>query len=277
MKPIKTVIVLADIHAGSTVAVMPPRFTTIEGQTVTPNRVQGWLYECWQDALGFAKGVVSGDSTALVVNGDCIEGIHHRTTQVISPDTQDHVNMAIKLLKPWAELATRRFMIRGTECHVGQKELSIGTSLDFEVNPEYEGPKNSAAVHAFDRLTLDVKGCRAVFRHHIGTSVRRQLSATQLSIQLGEEQLEAANNNEPIPRVLCCAHRHKPGHFQDENGMALVSSPWQALTRFGHKIVSPARTKPGVYILDWRTPQPNGLPHVHWRTYEAPKPRAISL
>lgn len=277
MSNIKVAVVLADIHAGSTVAVMPPKYRTIEGQTVLPNRVQSWLYECFEDARGFAKSIIGNDPSALIINGDAIEGNHHQTTQIISPDTHDHVNVAIELLKPWAEMTTKRFMVKGTECHVGQKEYSIGKALGFELNDEYDGPEDSAQVYAFDRLTMDVCGIRTLFRHHIGTSIRRQLSATQFSIQLGEEQLEAANNDEPIPRVVCCAHRHRPGHWQDENGLVLVSSPWQALTRFGHKVVSPARTKPGVYILDWRTPQPNGLPIVHWRTYSAPKPKAIVL
>jgi hypothetical protein len=134
-----------------------------------------------------------------------------------------------------------------------------------------------AGIYAFDRLTIDIAGVRCVFRHHIPASVRRNLSATQLSIQLGEEQLEAANNGEPIPRVVGAAHRHKPGYYEDDNGLCFVSPPWQALTRHGHKVVSPARTKPGVQILDWRNREDGENPLFLRRYYACPQPQAICL
>ena len=118
---------------------------------------------------------------------------------------------------------------------------------------------------------------RCVFRHHIGTSVRRALSATQFSIHLGEEQVEAANNGEVIPRVLCCAHRHKFGVWEDDRGLAVVSPPWQMLSRFAHKVVSQARIKPGVFILDWRDREDGELPKVLKRLYDTPQPHAVTL
>jgi hypothetical protein len=94
---------------------------------------------------------------------------------------------------------------------------------------------------------------------------------------LAEEQLNAANNGEQIPRVLGMAHSHVPRYYQDDNGMAMVSPAWQVLTRFGHKVVSPARPKPGIQILDWREKEDGELPNFISKYYETPHPKAISL
>jgi len=266
----RVIVVLSDIHAGSTVALMPPEFTTLEGVLLAQNPMQRWLWECWQDAQAWITASVGTDPYALVLNGDLTEGIHHGTKQVISPDTGDHVECAIHLLRPLVAKAAKTFIVKGTECHTGNNEIVIGKAMKTEVNPETGLP-------AWDRLTIDVAGVRCVFRHHIGTSVRRALSATQFSIHLGEEQVEAANNGEVIPRVLCCAHRHKFGVWEDDRGLAVVSPPWQMLSRFAHKVVSQARIKPGVFILDWRDREDGELPKVLKRLYDTPQPHAVTL
>lgn len=264
------VVVLSDIHAGSTKALLPPGFVTLEDQPVEQNPIQRWLWECWARADKYISGVTGSDPFALVLNGDLIEGVHHGTKEIISPEIADHRAAAVKIIEPLTKRAAKFFVVRGTEAHVNNHEQSIGEQLGAVKNPE-------SKMHAFDRLTLEVAGVRCVFRHHIGTSMRRGLAGTQLSMQLAEEQVEAANNGEPIPRVLCCAHRHKPGVYRDNNGLCLVTPAWQVLTRFGHKVVSPARCTPGVIILDWRNCNEGDLPHIHEKYYQAPHPVAIKL
>lgn len=267
---IRSLVVLGDIHAGSSKALLPPNFVTLEDHEVRQNAIQKWLWECWRRKDDFLDEVLGNAPFGLVLNGDLIEGIHHGTKEIISPEVADHRNAAVQLLKPVAERAAKVFVVRGTECHVNNHEVSIGKELGAVMNPE-------TRIHAFDRLTIDIAGIRCVFRHHIPASVRRNLSATQLSIQLAEEQLEAVNNGEPLPRVVGAAHRHKPDHYEDDNGLCFVSPPWQMLTRHGHKVVSPARCKPGVQILDWREREDGELPRFWRRYYEPPHPQAICL
>lgn len=249
---------------------MPPDFKIEEGQSVKQNVIQQWLWECWLDANKWVLELANGDPFAVVLNGDLIEGNHHRTSQIIGPDIGDHIKAASESLDTIAGESSRLFVVRGTECHTGNTEASLGKHLGATPNPE-------TGSYAWDRLLLDINGVRCVWRHHIGTTMRRGLAATQLSIQLAEEQVEAANSSEPIPRVLCCAHRHKFGFYQDHNGMAVVSPPWQGLSRFGHKVVSQATTNPGVFALDFRGLRHGELPRLHSRVYEAQKPASITL
>lgn len=267
---IKLVAVLADLHVGSTKAILPPGFKTVEENEIRLNSMQEWLWECWGRANQFLEDVAAGEPYALVINGDVIEGNHHGTKEIWSPEVKDHVSAAHQLLEPVAARAGVSFMVRGTECHTNNREVSLAEMLGCEKNP-------ATGLAAFDRLTLDVNGVRHVFRHHIGTSIRRGLAGTQLSINLAEEQVEAVNNGEAIPRVVCCAHRHKFGYYKDDNGICVVSPPWQGLTRFGHKVVSQARTKPGIYIIDHRGQKHGELPNVWSRLYDCPQPNSISL
>lgn len=269
-KPIRAIVVISDIHAGSTVALMPPSFTTLEGVSLEQNPMQQWLWKCWQDANSWITSTLGKDPFGLVLNGDLTEGVHHHTKQVISSDTGDHVEAAIHILRPLVAKAAKTFIIKGTECHTGNNEIVIGKALKTEKDRETDLP-------AWDRLTLDIAGIRCVFRHHIGTTVRRGLAGTQLSANLAEEQVEAVNNGEAIPRVLCCAHRHKFGAYEDDRGLCVVSPPWQMLSRFAHKVVSQARTKPGVYILDWRDREDGELPKLRKRLYDTPAPAAVAL
>ena len=266
----RLVFVISDIHCGSTVGLLPPRFKTLEGQSVTQNPIQEWLWKCWLDSQEWIAKTAGKDPFALVLNGDLIEGNHHRTMQIISPDIGDHVESAIHCLRPLTAKAAKTYVIKGTECHSGNTETVIGKALKTEINDE-------SGLPSWDRLTLDVNGVRCVFRHHIGTSVRRGLAGTQLSASLAEEQVEAANAGEAIPRVLCCAHRHKFGIYQDNNGVCLVSPPWQGLSRFGHKVVSQARTNPGLFALDFRGLAKGELPRVHSRVYESQRTAAVAL
>lgn len=264
------IIVISDIHCGSTVGLLPPKFQTLEGQKVDQNVIQQWLWKCWLEANKWIIDLAKGQPFALIVNGDAIEGNHHRTTQIISPDIGDHVEAAIHTLRPLVAKAAKTFFVKGTDCHVGNTEIVLGKALKTEIDRETGQP-------AWDRLVLDVNGVRCVFRHHIGTTTRRGLAATQLSMQLAEEQVEAANAGETIPRVLCCAHRHKFGYYEDNNGLCLVTPPWQGLTRFGHKVVSQARTNPGVVALDFRGKKRGQLPAHYALTFDAPAPAAVEL
>lgn len=269
-KRIELVVVYSDLHCGSTTAILPPGFVAKEGFGVVQNSLQQWLWDRWQAQQRFLWGVVGSDLFSVVINGDVIEGNHHGTKQIWSPRVDDHFAAAVQVLRPITERASRRFMVKGTECHVHDMEEGIGSVLGFDKCP-------STGLPVFDRLTLEVGGTRTVFRHHIGTSTRRALGATQLGAQLNEEVVEAAANGEKVPKVLCCAHRHVFGSYADNHGLCVVTPPWQGLTRFGHKVVSAARTKPGVVILDWRGRPENSVPRVHAEVYDTPPPTAISL
>jgi hypothetical protein len=269
--PIRLIFVLSDLHCGSTLGLLPPGLTTMEdAQPMMQNEWQKWLWACWGRAMKWQAKIAAGSPYALILNGDLTEGIHHRSTQVVSGDPTDHAAIAKELLKPLVAGAAKVYVVKGTECHTHSAEVAIGEAIGAELNAD-------TGKRAFDRLYLDACGVRCVFRHHIGTSIRMALEATQLSVMLVEEVAEAVKNGEIPPRIVGCAHRHKYGYYSNGRTMCIASPPWQGLTRHAHKVVSQARTQPGIYALDWRGIQDGELPIHHHRIYVTPAAKANTL
>lgn len=274
MKPPKLIVGISDLHCGSTVGLMPPDFVTEEGNELKQNPLQRWLWDCWQRFDGWVGEVTNGDPYVLVVNGDATEGNHHGTKQVISPSTKDHVACAEQTLDRLAKRAQEVVLAKGTECHTGSDEITLGKILGAVRDPDTNSRRQQ---HAFDRITLEIHGTRCAFSHHIGASLRSYLEASQMSIAVNEEHMAAVTNGEPPPTVIVRSHRHRFGYYGNDHSLCVVTPPWQALTRFGHKVVPSARCHPGGVILDWRESELGGLPRLHHKTYAAPHPTALKF
>lgn len=266
----RIVVTLSDLHAGSTVGLLPPDFETLEGQTIGLSPIQEWLWACWQDVTARLKEYVGSDPWALVINGDTIEGNHHRTTQIISPDVTDHQNAAEKLLVPFAKDAAKVYVTLGTECHTGSSEQKLAKKLNAVPDPVTKK-------YARDRLDLTVCDVPCVWFHHISPTTREYLKGSGLSITLGNEQLAAAKKGRRVPRIIHAAHRHDYDSFQDATSMIAVTPAWQCLTRHGYKVVPQARTTVGLTVMDWRGKKNGDLPLLHPILCTAPEPAEESL
>lgn len=262
--------VIADTHILSTVGLMPPAFKTTNELIIHQNPLQKWLWDCWQDGISQMLDIAGADPIDIVHNGDAIEGRHHRTVEVATLDPTDDIRAAKEVFDPVRQRVRKWIQVRGTECHTGNKELTLGEVLNAEKNPD-------SGLPVFDRLPLNINGVRCLFRHHISVALRPYLEASALSIHLAEEQLEASRNYEPVPRIVVGAHRHRHGLYSNGHEMCIACPPFQALTRHGHKVVSASRCKPGMFLFDWRGKRPGELPEVHSFIYRAPEASALAL
>jgi len=271
-RPVRLVVRVADTHCGSTMGLCPPSVARVDGgEPIALSKVQEWIWRCWEDFTGWVAEVADGEPFALVFGDDGIEGVHHGTKQIISPDVSDHIAAFAEAHKPLTERAAVKFALRGTETHTGASfEAAMGAALGCERN-------TATGRHAFDRLYLTVHGCRCVFVHHMPTSSRIGLYATQLSVQLAEHQAAAARAGHEIPRVLCAAHRHTYGVYHDDRGLCVSGPPWQLKTRFANKVVPGACEAVGGYVLDWRGKAPGELPEVRGRVYRPEPDGGFSL
>ena len=176
--------------------------------------------------------------------GDLIEGIHHGSSEVVSAALEDHVSMACDVLGPMADAAEKTFVLLGTESHTRNVEHAIARAIEAVTCPVTGG--------AFKDLDLSVNGCPCFFTHHISTTSRVYLAASRLSIHLGNMQLErlrAGYSPERIPRVMVAGHCHRNDAYTDGRGLCLTTPSWQALTRYGHKVVSTAVPHVGGVVL----------------------------
>lgn len=248
---VDALVVISDLHVGSTVGLCPPMTELADGSYYLPNPVQEWTWNRWIAFRTHIKERLGGRSWGLVINGDVIEGNHHKTKEIIHPDTGIHVKTAIEILEPLAKEAKATYVVRGTECHVGTAEGAIGKVL---------GGQAAGKEHSAHHWSVEVNGCLCSFKHHIGSTARTWTRATALGASLANERLEALNAGRPIPRVVARAHRHVPGLYMEPGGMLVVTPAWQALTSHGWKAVPDAIPWVGGVILDWKGVQKGGLP-----------------
>lgn len=254
---------VSDLHCGGTTALCPPEVPLDTGGTYRPSRAQAWLWEQWCEFTEWALSYIDGRPFVLLVNGDLIEGVHHVTTEIVSPEIAVHTWIATKCLERLAAAATDRIFVRGTPVHTGYStESAIGSMLGSRPDPEFG--MDGANRHAWPRARFQVHGgsCRA--SHHISTTKRPWLEASALGIEFEAEHTAAAKGGRKPPVLMTRAHRHRFGCLIKGNGVFAVTPAWQFPTGFVHKVI-PAdaeQTEVGGILFDWTTRNPGEPPAV---------------
>lgn len=256
----RIVVLLSDLHIGSTVGLWPEGFTSNEGYPIGQNQFQKWLWKCWKDCQEWIAQTVGKDEFELVLNGDLVEGIHHRSLQVMSPDVGDQTAAVVQVLDALPYKPTNIHMIKGTECHTRNDEIRLGKHLGASKDPQ-------TGQHAWDSLDLEVNGTLFNFAHHISATSRSYLEASAHSIALGNMTHSRARVGRRVPSVICRAHRHRHGIWTDGNQISAITGAWQGLTRHGYKVVPDAVPEPSCIIFDTRKTDKGDLPLFHQRKY----------
>ena len=246
---INAVIALSDLHVGSTRGIHPTGFFTKEGNEVSLNPIQEKLLAVWQKSLTDALAYIGDRKFLLLLNGDIIDGMHHKTTQVVSPDVSDHFEASVQLVKPIADLPNceERIVVIGTNCHVGTSEHSLAKILGAK-KPGMKGQS------AYNRALFKVNGTLCAATHHFPTTSRPYLEASALSIIMGVARLNAARDGMEVPSVYFWGHRHVPGMYTDGRALGIVNGAFQAKTSYGFKVVPEAVTFPTIAALKFDLP-----------------------
>lgn len=255
-KPIQALLVISDIHCGSTVGLCPPMCPLLDDGGWILNPIQDDIWDRWCAFKTWALTHLAGVRWGFVVNGDSIEGNHHGSRQIVHADPGVHARIAVEVLRPLAAKAHAVYITKGTEAHVGHSaENGIGEALNAVKHPD----TGQRAAHHW---LIRVNGCLCSFKHHIGTSGRKALYATQFSMQLAEERMVAVDSGKSPPSVVVRSHRHTYGCYENSGGLLITTPAWQALTSFGWKVVPSAVPEYGGVILDWRKKKKGAIPDV---------------
>ncbi len=261
---VRLLVVVSDLHCGSTMGLCPPDTAVVDGGFWGLNKPQEWLWERWLAFQDWVSRTVGDEPYYLLLNGDMIDGFHHKTKQVIDIDPVWHMRAAIDALGPLAKGARKRFVVIGTEVHVGTMESEIGKQLGAET---FDG------VHAAQEWTIRMNGIRISARHHMPTTKRKYLEASALGIELGNQQLEAARAGYEIPQIIIAGHRHRFGVYGDGKSMMIACPPYQLLTTFAHKVVPGVVPEVGGFLLDFRGKDDGELPDVRHKLWRTPQVR----
>jgi hypothetical protein len=260
MAEVKTIVLMSDLHCGSWSGLCPPGCYRGDGVEFALNKLQEWLWHCWQESLKRFLSFVGDDPWALVINGDVVEGIHHRTTEVVTVDPREHLLLCTHAVSPWATRATKMYIVRGTESHVATMENSLGEHFQAEPDP-------ATKAHCWEHLYLEVNGCLCHFQHHVPAAMREHTKSSQFGIQMDNERARCAKRGHGVPRVMCRAHRHQFGLYGDGYGYFIITPSWQGVTKYGRKVSHEHISEVGLVVLDWRNRDNGALPEVIWEPW----------
>ena len=230
------VVVVSDLHVGCEMALMPREgWLRDGGNLVTPSKLQGVLCDWWDEFWAWCDEETGGRYD-VVVNGDLIEGVHHRATTPWSANIGVQRACCESILLPVRERARRLYVIRGTEAHVGQsaeddEAIARGIKAD-----RAEGAHGYAAWEMFYRFGDHL----AHFAHHVSTSSSPFSETSALLREQVTGYVEAGRWGDEPAAMYIRSHRHICSGICHPSRHGITStwtSPaWQLKTPYVHKI-----------------------------------------
>lgn len=226
------VIVVSDLHVGSTVALCPESYELDDGGLYCPSPNQVAVLALWRAFWrSWVPKVTGGDPYTVVVNGDALEGGHkHGTLACITQNMADQIKMSAELLQPIVDdVGPRNFhLIRGTEAHVGQSaQHEVQLAAILGVSCPWE-------------LMLRRGGCSVHFAHHIGCSSSGWTEGGYLVRELASAFLETGQWGVETPNLFVRSHRHRfyqvEAPSQDGTTGIITTPGWQLITPFGYRL-----------------------------------------
>jgi len=229
-------LVISDLHVGSTLGLLPPEGATLDdGGKYLPNAAQTWLWLRYTEyGEEVRRRIKRGDRVIGVVNGDAVD-CNSRTTQLWSSNDVDIVRAATAVLKPLRDLCRDGFFIvRGTELHTrpsGQLEEAVAQALDATRWPA------TSDVRSLFYLPLVLGDYRFDLAHHGRTGRQvwtRMNAAGGAAVELTLEYL--ARGAVP-PQVAIRSHTHLYSDSGQNYPVRMITTPgWQLQTAYGHRI-----------------------------------------
>ena len=228
--------VTADQHVNSTVGLAPPEgYRHADGQKTAASRVQKWLWGLWCDFHAQLDAQRKADNADLyyVLNGDCVDGDHHGTLQIMTRDLDGQHYLAMRVFGVVAALKPQKlYVVRGTKVHTGTAEESLARDLGADLDPEYK----NASCHI---LRLQVHGKLLDFRHHASIGGLPWTVPGGVARLAFRHWVECMDKNERPGDLVIRSHKHT---FADSGSAhktrAIITPAWQLKTEFAHQVVT---------------------------------------
>lgn len=254
MKPL-FILPIADPHVGSTSG-LHPNYIKRGDDWVTVDEAGGWFYKnnphyylnsrqvrLWKH---YESGInelaqirKQRDCDLLIlINGDAIDGNHHATHQITTPNEAEQMMAFVSMMKWTLEKVgfeagrDKLVVIEGTESHTRDNEEVIGQMLPAE--------KFSDGSSCTPFLEMDIQGKLFWFYHH-GVSAGYSYNRGQGLINyIKRVYTDRRMHQKRPPHFIMTADKHDREHQSYEhNGHeihGLILPPFQDKTRFTHKL-----------------------------------------
>lgn len=235
---IRNLVVISDLHSGCRLALCPPEGANLDdGGHYTPSAIQKKLWKIWTEFWDWVKIATKGEPYAVAVNGDVIDGVHHRSTTQISHNLGDQEEIAYAILQPIRDACGGRFyMVRGTEAHVGPSSVN-----EESLAKRLQAIPNEAGQRSHYKLNLRIGSKRLIqLAHHVGTTTSMAYETTAGMKELAEIFADCARWNTEVPDIIVRSHRHRHIEIKIPTakgyGIFFITACWQLRTPFSYRI-----------------------------------------
>lgn len=265
--------VIGDVHAGGTTAVCPDRIRLDDGGEYIASKPQRWLMANYRDYWQRIAAIRDRLDPELyvVVNGDLVEGDHHRTTQILSGNPNAQAAAWTECARVFLDLKPDRIaIVRGTGAHAGvsaSAEERIADGLRRDKRPIISDPETGSA--SWWHWRPEIHGVRLDFTHHGRMGRLPRTRGSNLVLYAWDILDEHVANAHPVPQLCFRAHNHKKGDSGAACPVRVVAvGAWQLGTEYVHKVAADSLADiGGAYVLI-----ENGeydVKHIH---YQADRP-----
>ena len=239
------VVCVGDTHCGSTVGLCPPEGLELDDEGLyLPSKAQNWLWNNWEEAWGKVKSVKRKNRKAklhLILNGDLIDGDHHRTTQIATGLTGVHMRCAMESLRvPLALKPNTIHVLRGTPSHVGRaggSEEGIARALKAASWPVVGDP-DTGMKSSYSRV-IQVGNTRFDIKHHGRMGRRAHTKGPYMRWFAQDIFFNHMMDGDGPPDVAIRSHFHQfadSGRIHKIKTRAVALPAWQLATEYVHRV-----------------------------------------
>lgn len=177
-----TLAIFGDVHAGSPVGLCPPTVRLDDGGLYQASHFQAKLLEAWLDYWTQAEAMKGGGQLVSILNGDVIDGDHHRTIQLVTHNLEIQRRMAMELLDPMRRMSDAVIFVRGTDAHDGR----LSTDLEG-IARELGARQDEFGRHAHYHLKIDFGARARIDCAHVGKVGRLPWTHINGAVSLARE------------------------------------------------------------------------------------------
>ena len=217
----------SDIHAGSPVGLMRPMEWQLQSVNVTPNALQRLIYGQFEDAAAKVGEARKKRRLITAFVGDAVEGLHHKSKQVISQHVKDHEDIAedaidngLRLMQ-YGKDGDRFYMVAGTDSHVDESEERIAESL--EPIP-FMPAREKVTRWCWPVLPLEINGVYGLIAHYGPGPGRGANEGNGLRNMARDVIVGRVMRGLKPPRFIVYGHRHTKQHVQFEHSSHLCDA-----------------------------------------------------
>lgn len=208
----RRLLLLSDLHVGSTWGIFPKNFKTSGGNVIILNKLQEELLTYWND---LQKRVGQYDTVVLL--GDLVQGLNKKESgkHLIISDLNEQKQAAITLLKPFCK----------NKIVVGISGSSYHNSVDYELEKDIVQYFNGAFGGAVANYTIGNTGKTINIRH--GKGALTYYAGTKMDKEIKELLISERLGKLPGIDIIALGHYHTMAHYYINEKLFVLNACWE--------------------------------------------------